>query len=111
MNHEMIIEVYQDEEGNEPFTRWLHSIKDHRTRARMEHRLERVRAGNFGDSSSVGEGVFELRLHVGAGYRIYYGRWGDEIVVLLCGGSKRTQKRDIPRAKQYWEDYKRNQNL
>ena len=74
-------------------------------------RLERVRAGNFGDSSSVGEGVFELRLHFGAGYRIYYGRWGDEIVVLLCGGSKRTQKRDIPRAKQYWEDYKRNQNL
>ena len=111
MNHEVVIEVYQDESGNEPFTKWLDSLKDHRTRARIDNRLERVRAGNFGDFESVGDGVFELRLPFGAGYRIYYGRWRHETVVLLAGGSKRTQARDIRKAKQYWEDYQRNQNL
>jgi putative addiction module killer protein len=104
----MIVEIYQDEHGNEPFTQWLTSIRDSRTRARIDNRLERVRKGNFGDHQSLGGGLFELRLHFGAGYRIYYGRLGEEVVVLLGGGSKRGQARDIQRAHQYWEDYQRS---
>lgn len=111
MSNEMILEIYQDELGKEPFTIWINSIKDHRTRARIDYRLERVRRGNFGDSGSVGKGVFELRLQFSAGYRVYYSRWNQETVVLLCGGSKRTQERDIPKAKRFWADYQRNQNL
>ena len=102
------VEVYHDENGNEPFTEWLASIKDSRTRARIDNRLERVRGGNFGDYQSLGGGLFELRLHFGAGYRIYYGRIGEEGVVLLTGGSKRTQVRDIKRATHDWEDYTRS---
>ena len=75
-------------------------------RARIRARIGRLRLGNFGDSKRVGE-VFELRIHVGPGYRIYYGREGDAAVVLLCGGAKRSQARDIERADEYWRDYRR----
>ncbi|MFC1712738.1 type II toxin-antitoxin system RelE/ParE family toxin [Candidatus Poribacteria bacterium] len=104
----MIVEIYQDEHGREPFTQWLYSIKDTRTRARVDNRLERLRVGNFGDFRSLGSGLFELRLHFGPGYRIYYGRTGDEIVVLLAGGDKSSQTRDIQRARQSWSDCKRS---
>ena len=65
----------------------------------------RLRLGHFGDSKRVGE-VFELRIHVGPGYRVYYGREGDAVVILLCGGDKRSQTRDIERAEAYWRDYR-----
>ena len=64
-------------------------------------------AGNFGDVEPVGEGVLELRIDWGPGYRVYFGRIGQVVVLLLCGGDKRTQQRDIKRAKDYFEDYKR----
>ena len=64
--------------------------------------------GNFGNSRSVGSGVYELRLHFGSGYRIYFGEVGDTVVLLLCGGDKSSQARDIRRAKTYWLDYKEN---
>ena len=70
-------------------------------------RLRRLEAGNVGDSKSVGEGVSELRIDVGAGYRVYYGRHGRDVVILLCGGDKRTQDADIQMAKRYWADFKR----
>jgi len=63
--------------------------------------------GNFGDSKSVGDGVQELRMHFGAGYRVYYGRDGDTIVILLGGGSKRGQSRDIKAAKRRWMEYRK----
>ncbi len=107
-NVTMIVEIYQDEHGREPFTQWLYSIKDTRTRARIDHRLERMRVGNLGDFRALGSGLFELRLHFGPGYRIYYGRMGDEIVVLLAGGDKSSQTRDIQRARQSWSDCKRS---
>jgi putative addiction module killer protein len=66
--------------------------------------MNRVRLGNMGDTESVGEGVFELRIHFGPGYRVYFGELDQVIVILLCGGTKRTQRRDIERAKVYWRN-------
>lgn len=79
---------YQREDGREPFTDWLNRLRDKVAQARIRIRLRQVQAGNFGDSDPVGEGVIELRVHVGAGYRVYCGRHGKTIVLLLCGGDK-----------------------
>jgi putative addiction module killer protein len=68
-------------------------------------RLNRIRLGNFGDCKSVGGGIEELRIDFGPGYRIYYGRQGSFVVVLLCGGDKRTRARDILTAQKYWKEY------
>ncbi len=95
------IRNYVTTSGKEPFEDWLQSLKDVKTRAIIRTRLNRVRVGNFGDSKSLGEGIHELRIHYGPGYRLYIGEWDDTIVILLCGGSKRTQDRDIRRAKEY----------
>jgi len=97
--------VYQDNRGNEPFTDWLNSLHDPTTRRRILKRLLRLEQGNYGDYKSVGEGVNELRFFFGAGYRVYFGEDGDTIVVLLCGGSKDSQHRDIQRAQLYWQEY------
>ena len=88
-----------------PFTDWLASLRDGRSVGIVRARLNRIRLGNFGDCKPVGGGVEELRIDFGPGYRIYYGRQGSLIVVLLCGGDKRTQARDIPTAKKYWKEY------
>ncbi len=98
---------YLTEDGHNPFREWLLSLRDAPTRARVRVRLNRVRLGNFGDSQGVGGGVSELRLPLGPGYRVYYGRRGDVLVILLCGGDKGTQARDIQRAQAYWTDYLR----
>ena len=76
------------------------------TRARIQARIDRVELGNFGDHRSVGGGVFELRVHWGSGYRVYYGRDGDLLVVLLAGGAKKRQAQDIERAIRNWNEYK-----
>ena len=101
-----IINFYETLNGHKPFTRWFLSIRDRRVRERIQARLTSVRAGNFGDRKSVGDGVWELRLAFGPGYRIYYGEAGNTIVLILCGGDKSSQKRDIERAKNYWKEYK-----
>jgi len=72
-------------------------------------RLRQIEAGNFGDCGAVGEGLIELRVHVGPGYRAYCGRHGKAMVLLLCGGDKSTQARDIRRAKDLWSEWKRRQ--
>ena len=76
-------------------------------RARVQTRLDRVELGNFGDYRAVGAGVFELRIHHGPGYRVYYGRDGDELVILLAGGAKKRQQRDIGGAVENWNAYRR----
>ena len=106
-----MIEVfrYQSISGEEPVTDWLHSLRDKQAQAKVRIRLKRLEAGIFGDCESVGEGVMELREHLGAGYRVYFGRHGQSIVILLCGGSKKTQSSDIRKAGEYWADWKRRQ--
>ena len=79
----------------EAFDRWLRGLGDPKARARIAQRIESAQAGNFGDCEPVGEGVSEMRVHVGAGYRVYYARIGNAIYLLLVGGDKSTQKRDI----------------
>ena len=88
-----------------PFADWLTSLKDGRTVGIIRARLNRVRLGNLGDCKSVGGGVEELRIDFGPGYRVYYGRRGQLVVVLLCGGDKSTQARDILTAQKYWKEY------
>ncbi len=98
---------YQLEDASIPVTKWFFELRDARARAQIEVRLRRVATGNFGDCKSVGEGVSELRVDVGPGYRVYYAKRGQTLVILLCGGDKRTQQSDIAQAKTYWADWKR----
>ena len=105
--NERELREYLTEAGHNPFREWLHSLRDIQARARIRVRLNRVRLGNLGDWKSVGDGVKELRLDFGPGYRVYFGQDRDVLVILLCGGDKRTQTRDIAIAKQYWQSYKR----
>ena len=82
------------------FDSWLTGLKDNIGKARIVHRLRAAELGNFGDCEPVGEGISEMRVHFGPGYRVYFSRRGDVIYWLLLGGDKTTQKRDIKRAKQ-----------
>ncbi len=102
---------YQDENGNEPVNKWINNLQDPTTRRRIFQRIFRMQSGNYGDYKSLKDGIFELRLKFGAGYRIYFGEDGETIVVLLCGGDKSTQKQDIETAKFYWEKYLSNEEI
>jgi putative addiction module killer protein len=101
------LRIYVTKDGREPFSEWLASLRDIRARAKIRVRLDRVSLGNIGDCHTVGEGVQELRIDYGPGYRIYFGQEGATIVLLLCGGDKSTQSRDIETAKRYWNEYRR----
>lgn len=81
------------------FANWFRSLRDQTLRARIMVRIDRLALGNPGDVAPVGEGVSELRVHVGPGYRIYFTRSGEEIVILLCGGDKSSQAKDIEAAR------------
>ena len=93
--------------GKCPYQEWEQTL-DATTRGIVRIRINRLRLGNFGDCKSIqgAQGLHELRIHVGAGYRIYFGKSREVLVILLCGGSKGTQTRDIAKAKQYWQLYK-----
>jgi putative addiction module killer protein len=101
------IQIYVTEDGRVPFSEWLVSLRDIKARAKIRVRLDRVSLGNLGDCHGVGEGVLELRIDYGPGYRVYFGQVGSTIVLLLCGGDKSTQANDIERAKHYWNEYRR----
>ena len=96
------LKYFQAKSGAIPFREWLESL-DRKPRAGIDARLARVRDGNLGDCEPVGDGVYELKDHRGAGYRIYFGKIGKEIVLLLWGGTKKSQSQDIRRAKEYWK--------
>lgn len=91
--------------ASDAFSSWIDGLKDRKVRARILDRIDRLAAGNFGDWASVGHGVSELRMHFGPGYRVYYLRQGDVVVVLLCGGSKSSQSNDIRRAQKMAEEW------
>ena len=99
-----IVRNYRTLDGREPFEEWLDSLRDKKAQAIVLERLNRVRLGNLGDCRHLGGGVYELRIHYGTGYRVYFGDLDGEIVILLCGGAKRTQKRDIKKAGEYWQE-------
>ncbi|MBV6449015.1 type II toxin-antitoxin system RelE/ParE family toxin [Nitrosomonas sp.] len=100
--------IYADENGHEPYLYWIDGLKDKKNQQRIRTRIRRLGEGLYGDCESVGEGVLELRMFFGSGYRVYFGEDADHIVVLLCGGDKDSQNQDIKNAKKYWKDYKNN---
>jgi putative addiction module killer protein len=85
--------------ATDEFNAWLSALRDPVAKARIAIRIRSAEQGNFGDCEPVGDGVSEMRIHVGAGYRAYYTRRGSVVYLLLCGGDKSSQKRDIKRAK------------
>ncbi len=101
---------YRDERGCEPFSDWLNGLRDKIGQARIRMRIRQLECGNFGDCKSVGEGVLEMRVHVGPGYRIYFGRQGDALIILLCAGDKRQQSKDIRNAQELWSHWKKLQS-
>ena len=101
---------YTDGTGEKPFRKWLYGLRDRSAFARITTRLERVELGNVGDHKNVGSGVFELRVHYGPGYRVYYAHSGNQIVLLLLGGDKTTQEQDIETAIAYWKKYQENKS-
>lgn len=105
MNYEVIF--YQDEDGNSPLLSWLSSLRDGRATVFIDRRIRRLISGNFGDCKSLSQGLYELCIDYGPGYRIYYCREGARLVLLLCAGDKRTQAADIDRARAYKKDYER----
>jgi putative addiction module killer protein len=97
--------AYTTLQGKEPFTEWLNNLRDKIGRTRILARITRLEHGHYGDCSSVGDGVSELRIFVGPGYRVYFGEKDDDLIVLLCGGDKGSQPNDIALAKAYWKEY------
>jgi putative addiction module killer protein len=100
------IVIYEQRRGKSAFLDWLLNLKDVKARALIRARINRLELGNFGDCKSVGAGVLELRVSFGPGYRLYFGRDGNTVVVLLCGGDKGSQTKDISKAKLFWKEYK-----
>jgi len=100
------IQPYYTDDGKIPFAKWHDALRDYKARAAIDRRLFRMTQGNFGDCKPCQDGVWELRVDVGQGYRVYYARQGQAVVLLLCGGDKRTQQADIAKACDYWHDWK-----
>lgn len=88
----------------ETFSSWLRSLRDQRAKQKIAGRLQRLKFGNFGDVEPVGHGISELRIHERKGYRVYFRQQGDEIIVLLCGGDKKSQQQDIVQAQRIWRE-------
>ena len=102
---------YKKSNGKYPFAEWLDKIKDYKTKAIVHTRLDRACLGNLGDYKLLGDGVFELRINYGAGIRIYIGFTGEDIILLLLGGDKKTQDKDIFSAKTFFNDYKKRNKI
>ncbi len=100
------VKHYITTDGVDIFARWVDGLRDRHAAAKVLARIERLALGNFGDCESVGSGVLELRIDWGPGYRVYLARLGQTVVLLLCGGDKRNQQRDINDAKTYFADHK-----
>lgn len=102
---EIEIELYKTQTGQCPFDVWFDSLRELHTRAKILTRLDRLKLGNFGDCKGLGDGIAELRLDYGPGFRIYYSKIGNKVILLLCGGVKGSQTKDINNAKEYLKEY------
>lgn len=98
------IRYYQTKTCETPYKEWFDGLKDSKARHRIRARLDRVELGNLGDYKVLSDGVSELKFTFGPGYRIYFGEQDDYYIILLCGGDKSSQKKDIATAKQYWKE-------
>ena len=105
-NPRMEVIRYVKENGLEPFAQWFSSLRDLQVKTAIRRRIDRLQAGNFGNSRALRSGVSEIKIDLGPGYRVYFATQGKQIVVLLCGGDKGSQDADIDRAVGYWEDWK-----
>ena len=105
--HDQLLPCYITANGKNPICEWLSSLKDRQAKELIQSRLDQAKQGNLGDHKSVGEGVWELRITYGPAYRIYFSQVTPSQQLLLYGGDKSTQPTDIIRAKQYWQDYKK----
>lgn len=105
-----IVDYYVGDYGQRPFCDWLDVFHDVKTQARIQVRIDRLVLGNFGYSKSLGDGVFELKIDIGPGYRVYFGLADERTVLLLCGGDKKSQIGDIEKAKKYWMNYRRRRD-
>lgn len=110
MNEEIEIDIYETDTGKCPFIQW-ESRLTRTIRAVVSARMARIRLGNFGDCKSIQgvRGIYELRIHLGPGFRIYLANRGTKVVILLCGGDKKSQKKDIQKAQEYWQEYLESQ--
>lgn len=99
------IRHYIDSTGHAPFKAWIKQIRDIKARTAIDRRIYRIEQGNFGDCKPLQDGVWELRIDVGPGYRVYYAIEDKTVVLLLCGGDKRRQDADIQRACEYWRKW------
>lgn len=99
------LKIYDTSDGKRPYSDWLYGLRDVATVARIRARIDRVEEGNLGNYKPLGVGLYELKFDFGAGYRVYFAIDGDEIILLLMGGDKGSQRRDIEKARQFWTDY------
>lgn len=104
----MFINIYTDNTGFSPFDEWFRSLNDKGLRGRILARLDRIEQGNLGDHKYIRDGIWELRFYFSPGIRIYFGRESSEIILLLFGGDKNSQSRDIKRATSLYNEYLRN---
>ncbi len=100
------VRIYKTDLGVKPLSVWIESL-DTSIATRIYDRIERLAQGNLGDYKSLGGGLYEFRLHFGSGYRMYYFEVNGEVIVLLCGGNKAKQRKDISNARKYMVDYRR----
>lgn len=100
------IKQYIDTDGHSPFDKWFWGLNSVAA-AKITKAMYKLELGNFSNVEGVGNGVYEQKIYFGPGYRVYFGKDGDEIIILLCGGTKKRQSNDVADAKEYWQDYKR----
>ena len=100
---------YEDERGVKLLNEWLATLRDRRAQSKLERRVMLMSKGDFGQTRPVGQGVIESKIDEGPGYRLYYAHYGTTVVLLICGGDKRTQNKDIKLAQDYWAQWKERQ--
>lgn len=104
--HPRTVLNYRTSEGNEPFRLWFRTLRDEKGKRAIINRFKRAARGTLGHCDDAGEGVWGFKIDVGPGYRVYFGQYGKTLVILLCGGEKHGQQRDMAVARAYWRDYK-----